>query len=198
MREAVRLHRVQAAILEFSRGNRDVVVFGAQAVNVHVQTARTGEDVTLPAAEPPRVANELARALADRLHIATRVREVATGRGFRVYQVRKEGNRHLADIRAAEFALGDSLELDGIRYVSVPLAIALKVRALVARRMCPKGGTDLADLRRLLLAHPELRAEGGPVSEALRRVGASEAAWNAWEEIRTGTIVSEEDADEGY
>jgi len=182
----------------FCRGRGDAVVFGAQAVNVYVDLPRMSQDVDLLSANPAALAAALAQSLAASFHIATRVREVGAGKGFRVYQIRKEGNRHLADVRLAEFSLDDAVELDGVRYVSLPILTALKVKALSLRRLAPKGGTDLADLRRLLIAHPELRAVEGPVAEALGTVGASAEAREVWRELVEAPAISDEDADAGY
>ena len=182
----------------FCRGRGDAVVFGAQAVNVYVDLPRMSQDVDLLSANPAALAASLAESLAASFHIATCVREVGAGKGFRVYQIRKEGNRHLADVRLAEFSLDDAVELDGVRYVSLPILTALKVKALSLRRLAPKGGTDLADLRRLLIAHPELRAVEGPVAEALGTVGASAEAREVWRELVEAPAISDEDADAGY
>jgi Nucleotidyl transferase AbiEii toxin, Type IV TA system len=198
MHEPVPIHRVQEAIFEFCRGHADAVVFGAQAVNVYAPVPRMTQDVDLLSSHPREVAEELARLLGDRLHIAVRVREVSAGRGFRVYQVRREGNRHLADVRLAEFSLDDSLERDGIRYVSLPTVVALKLRALAQRRLAPKGATDLADLRRLLIAHPELRTKSGTVADAIERTGGGDGASQAWHELLEAPLITDEDVDEGY
>ena len=44
---------------------------------------------------------ELREHLSGKFHIAVRVREIGD-KGLRIYQVRKEGNRHLIDVRAVE------------------------------------------------------------------------------------------------
>jgi hypothetical protein len=198
MHDPVPIHRVQEAIFEFCRGRADVVVFGAQAVNVYAPIARMTQDVDLLSSQPREVAQALAQAIGDHFHIAARVREVHPGKGFRVYQVRREGNRHLADVRLAEFSLDDSVEHDGIRFVSLSIVVALKLRALAKRRLAPKGATDLADLRRLLIAHPELRTKTGPVSDAILRTGGGEDASRAWHELLEQPVITDEDVDEGY
>jgi hypothetical protein len=198
MRDPLPIHRVQEAIFEFCRGRADVVVFGAQAVNVYAPTARMTQDVDLLSFHPQQIAEVLAQELGDRFHIAIRVREVSAGKGFRVYQVRREGNRHLADVRLAEFSLDDAVDRDGVRYVSLPTVVALKLRALAKRRLAPKGATDLADLRRLLIAHPELRAKTGLVADAIARTAAGEDASRAWHDLLEQPVVTDEDVDEGY
>ena len=98
----------------------------------------------------------------------------------------------------AEFPLDDSVEHAGIRYVSLPVVVALKLRALAKRRLAPKGATDLADLRRLLIAHPELRSAAGPVAEAIARTGGGEEASRTWLDLLEQPVVSDDDVDEGY
>jgi hypothetical protein len=76
MHEPVPIHRVQEAIFEFCRGHADVVVFGAQAVNVYAPIARMTQDVDLLSSHPREIAEALAQAVGDHFHIAARVREV--------------------------------------------------------------------------------------------------------------------------
>ena len=197
-REPLPLHRVQEAIFEFCRVRADVVIFGAQAVNVYVSTPRMTQGVDLLCSRPREQADALAKALGDRFRIAMRVREVIPGKGFRVYQLRREGNRHFADVRLADFPLDDAVELGGIRYVSLPTLVALKLRALSRRRLAPKGATELADLRRLLLAHPELRSEAGPVAASIERTGGGDEVVRAWRELLAEPMVADESEDQGY
>ena len=198
MGELVPLYRVHEAIFGFCRGRTDLAVFGAQAVNVYVTTPRMTQDVDLFATDPSRVAEELAAALHDALGIAARVREMRPGVGYRVYQSRKDGNRHLADVRLAEIAIEECPERGGIRYVPIVVTVAMKVRAYVHRRLAPKGATDLADLRRLLLAHPELRSERGAVADALDRLGGGDEVAATWRELVQAPPVTDEEAEEGY
>jgi hypothetical protein len=48
------------------------------------------------------LAGELRTYLHERFHLAVRVRAVAQGIGYRLYQLRKPKNRHLADVRSVE------------------------------------------------------------------------------------------------
>lgn len=198
MREASPLFRIQEAIFEFCRDQPDVAIFGAQAVNFYVKQPRMSQDVDLLCTRPGVVAADLARSLGELFHIATRVRELASGKAYRVFQIRSEGNRHLADLRLAEFPLTDLVERDGIRYVSLPVLAALKTCALVKRRQAPKGATDLADLRRILLAHPELRQDQAGVAEAIRVVGGGQEEITQWTALLAEALVSDEESDEGY
>lgn len=198
MSEPVPLHRVHDVIFEFCRGRSDIVVFGAQAVNVHVSHPRMSQDVDLLAADPSAVASALASVLRKELRIAARVREVRSGIAFRVYQSRKKGSRHLADVRLLDFVLEDPHEENGIRFTPPPLTVALKVLAFTRRRLAPKGATDLADIRRLLLEHSALRVPEGAVSDAIERLSGGEPAQRAWVQILAEPIISDEEADEGY
>jgi hypothetical protein len=198
MKEPLPLHRIQEAIFEFCRRRTDVVVFGAQAINAYVAEPRMSQDVDLLSATPSETADSLARELGATFHVAVRVREIVAGKGYRVYQLRSEGNRHLADVRLAEIPFDDAIERDGIRFVAPATLAAMKVRSLARRRHSPKGATDLADLRRLLIAHPELRTEGGAVATMLDRLGAGADDFQAWRDLIASPIVSDADADEGF
>jgi hypothetical protein len=196
--EPLPIHRIHEAIFEFCRGREDVVVFGAQAVNLYSPTERMTQEVDLLSGQPEELANALARVLGDQFHVAVRVREVSAGKGFRVYQIANQGNRHLADVRLAEFPLDDAVERQGVRFVSLPIMVAMKVRALAKRRLAPKGATDLADLRRLLIAHPELREKTGSVADAIARSGGGAETLRTWHELLEEPVLTDEESDEGY
>ncbi len=68
---------------------------------------------------------------------------------------------------------------------------------MVNRINSAKGPTDLADMRRLLLAFPDLKALEGPVADRLRKSGAPETVLEAWRKIAIEEIVAEND-DDGY
>src|SRR3990172_3865047 len=99
MSESLPLATIQEAVLEFLRGRDDAVMFGAQAVNAYVPEPRMSQDIDLLSTRAAELAEELRVHLGGRFHIAVRVREVAGGRGYRLYQIQKSGNRHLVDIR---------------------------------------------------------------------------------------------------
>ena len=193
MNEPLPLYRLHEAIFDFCRGRPQLTIFGAQAVNIYTSEPRMTQDVDIFSPTPRETAEELATALHEAFRIAVRVREIAGGKAYRVYQLRNDGNRHLADVRVPEFSLDDSVERQGIRYASLPLMVALKALALSKRRMAPKGGTDLADVRRMLLARPELRAKDGPVAEAITRIGGGEDVVRVWEELRSEPAVADDD-----
>ncbi len=198
MREPLPIYRIQEAIFDFCRDLPDVAIFGAQAVNLYVQESRMTQDVDILCAEPSTVATALSQRLGQLFHIATRVRELRPGKAYRVFQLRSEGSRHLADLRLAEFPLTDLVERDGIHYVGLPILTALKVSALAKRRLAPKGATDLADLRRLLQAHPELRDETGGVADAIGVVGGGDKELRQWHDLLAEPVVTDADSDEGY
>jgi hypothetical protein len=185
MAEPVPLTRIHEAVFAFLRGRHDVVLFGAQAVNAWVVSQRMTEDIDVMALDAPAFAEDLRRHLSESFSIAVRVRSVAEGRGLRLYQVRKDGNRHLVDVRPST-ELPPLDVVAGVQLANPPALIALKVMALANRRGRPKSGTDWRDIAELLLARPALKADPGLVGDQLRAFGASEAAWAEWR-----TIVAE-------
>src|SRR5437899_8337814 len=99
MRETLPLATIQQAVLEFLRGRDDAVVFGAQAVNAYVNEPRMTQDIDLLSPRAEAFARELREHLSQRFQMAMRVRPIGDGRGYRLFQVRKSGNRHLVDVR---------------------------------------------------------------------------------------------------
>jgi hypothetical protein len=182
MREPLPLATVHEAVLEFVRGRDDVVVFGATAVNAYVSEPRMTQDIDLMSTRAAELAQELRDFLSERFHIAVRVRVIGEDKGYRVFQIRKEGNRHLVDLRPIE-TLPQAELIDGVRVVTAAELIARKVISLNSRRGQPKSGTDWRDVAMLLLAFPKLKAESGTVSEILRLLGATEEEMNTWSEV---------------
>jgi hypothetical protein len=76
-----------------------VAVFGAQAVNAYIDEPRMTQDVDILSTRAAEFAEELRSYLAEAFHIAVRVRVVAEGHGFRIYQLRQPKNRHFAEVR---------------------------------------------------------------------------------------------------
>src|SRR2546428_5822235 len=93
MREPLPLATIHDAVLEFLRGRNDAVLYGAQAVNAYVDEPRMTQDVDVISARAADLAEEIRAHLATRFTIATRVRNVRDGVGYRVYQVHKPKNR---------------------------------------------------------------------------------------------------------
>jgi len=182
MREPLPLATVHEAVLEFVRGRDDVVVFGATAVNAYVSEPRMTQDIDLMSPRAAELAEELRDFLSDRFHIAVRVRVIGDGKGFRIFQVRKEGNRHLVDLRPIE-TLPQAELIDGVRVVTAAELIARKVISLYSRRGKPKSGTDWRDVAMLLLTFPELKTESGLVSKILNSLGATEEVMKTWDEV---------------
>lgn len=182
MREPLPLATVHEAVLEFVRGRDDVVVFGATAVNAYVSEPRMTQDIDLMSTRAAELAEELRDFLNERFHIAVRVRVIGDGRGYRVFQIRKEGNRHLVDLRPVA-TLPQTELIDGVRVVTAAELIARKVISFHSRRGQPKSGTDWRDVAMLLLAFPNLKTETGPVNDVLSLLGATEEEMKTWNEV---------------
>jgi hypothetical protein len=180
MGEPLPLARVHDAVLQFLRRRDDAALFGAQAVNAYVDEPRMTQDVGIVSPRAAELAEELRAHLASTFHIAVRVRVVAEGQGFRVFQLREPKIRHLADVRQVA-ALPPIRLVADIRVLVPEELIAQKVIALVRRRGQPKGDIDRRDIKVLLLAHPELRTPHGVVRERLVADGADAAMFAAWD-----------------
>ena len=156
MQEPLPLATIHSAVLTFLRGRQDAALFGAQAVNAYVDQPRMTQDVDILSTSAEELARQLQQSLSDQFRIVIRIREVASGRGYRLYQLRKPKNRHLADVRSVE-KLPACNPLGGV-LVPVPAElICQKLLSMIRRSHAPKGMTDIADLNRLLLALPELK-----------------------------------------
>jgi hypothetical protein len=191
MRETLPLSMIHQAVLEFLQGRDDVVLFGAQAVNAYVSDPRMTQDVDLLSVRAKDLAEELREHLSEKFHIAVRVREIKE-KGFRIYQVRSEGNRHLVDLRQID-ELPQTQTIEKVLVLSPAELIASKVVSYHSRRGKPKAGTDWRDLAMLLLRFPELK---GKVSEILRAKNVGEAVLGTWAEIASEDFqIEEEDED---
>ncbi|MEA2735641.1 MAG: hypothetical protein QOE14_2092 [Humisphaera sp.] len=195
MREPLPLARIHDAILDFLRNRDDAVLFGAQAVNAYVDEARMTQDVDILSTRARELAEELRTHLAKTFTIAARVREVAGGQGFRVYQLREPKNRHLADVRQVDVFPPTQL-ISEVRVPTPEAVIAQKVISLTLRAAQPKGDTDRRDLKVLLLTYPHLKAETGPVLDRLMAAGANGSALAEWKHLVASEIRPEGDADE--
>lgn len=195
MKESLPLATIQEAVLEFLRGRDDAVVFGAQAVNAYVPEPRMSQDIDLLSPRAGELAEELRTYLGDRFHIAIRVREVADGRGFRLYQIQKSGNRHLVDIRLVS-SLPPARLISQVLVAAPEELIALKVISYYQRRGQPKAGTDWRDLAMLLLAFPDLKQNDGPVMERLKAENAGEDVYHLWGDLVKQDIQATDEEDE--
>jgi len=196
MSETLPLATIQEAVLEFLRGRDDVVVFGAQAVNAYVPEPRMSQDIDLLSPRAAELADELRTHLSDRFNVAVRVLEVADGRGYRLYQIQKTGNRHLVDIRLVT-SLPPSQRIAQVLVVSPEELIALKVIAYHLRRGQPKSGTDWRDIAMLLLTFPDLKISDGLVAERLRAENAGEEVIKLWQEL-VNQKIQMTDEDDGF
>ena len=192
MHEPLPLSKIHQTVLEFLQGREDVVLFGAQAVNAYVSEPRMTQDVDLLAINAKEFAEELREHLSETFHIAVRVREIGDGKGFRIYQTRKEGNRHLVDVRPVD-NLPETQTVEDIQILSPLELIVSKVISYHSRRGKPKSGTDWRDLGFLLLRFPELKEK---VSENLQTKNVGKAVLETWAEIaRQNFQFEDEDED---
>jgi hypothetical protein len=195
MREPLPLARVHDAILDFLRNREDAVLFGAQAVNAYVDESRMTQDMDILSTRALDLAEELRAHLATTFTIAARVREVANGQGFRIYQLRQPKNRHLADLRQVT-AFPPTRVVGEVRVPIPEDLIAQKVISLSNRSAQPKGDTDRRDVKVLLLTYPEFKSRSGPVLDRLRAAGADEQAIAEWNRLVASKIEAPGDADE--
>jgi hypothetical protein len=179
MHETLPLSTIHQAVLEFLQGRDDVVLFGAQAVNAYVSEPRMTQDVDLLSTRAAEFAEEVREHIGEKFHISVRVREIGEGKGFRIYQTRKEGNRHLIDVRPIEH-FPETQTIENIRVLSPLELIASKVISYHSRRGKPKSGTDWRDLAVLLLRFPELKEK---VAASLRTKNIGDDILKAWTEI---------------
>jgi len=190
MKEPLPLATIHEAVLEFLRNRDDAALFGAQAVNAYVDEPRMTQDVDVLSTRAAELAEELRAHLAATFTIAARVRAVADGKGFRVYQLRQPKNRHLVDVRQIAELPPTQLVAE-VRVPTPEELIAQKVMAYTRRQGQPKGGTDLRDLLILLLAFPALKSETGPVAQRLAAGQADDETFRIWRHYATTRIESD-------
>jgi len=195
MHESLPLATIQNALLQFLCDRDDVVIFGAQAVNAYVGEPRMTQDIDLLSPRAEKLAEELRAYLSQHFHIAVRVREVGEGRGYRLYQVQKSGNRHLVDLRPVK-SLPPAQRIERVLIMAPAELIASKVMSYYQRRGKPKAGTDWRDLAMLLLTFPELKSHSGLVVDRLKAAGVEAKILAVWQEIVATEISPEDDEDE--
>ncbi|CAN5511026.1 hypothetical protein BH09SUM1_BH09SUM1_16720 [soil metagenome] len=193
--EPLPLARIHDTVLEFLKGREDAVLFGAQAVNAYVDEPRMTQDVDVMSTRGPELAEEIRQHLADAFHIAVRTRNVRDGLGYRIYQVQKERNRHLVDVRPVT-SFPPTQRVEGILVPVPEELIANKVFSFSRRRHKEKGLSDRLDLARLLNAFPNLKEESGPVRDQLMASEADEGILTTWKEIVHEDYSPEDDGDE--
>jgi len=141
---------IQQAVIDFLSGRDDAAIFGAMAVNAYVDERRMTEDVDIVSPRAQELAEDLRQRLSDQFHIAVRVRTVRDGDGFRLYQLGKPTNRHLADVRPV-LVLPATERIDGVLVVTPDEVVVGKVISCVRRKGKPKSFTDRRDLAHMLL-----------------------------------------------
>ena len=194
MHEPLPLSKIQAAVLEFLQGRNDAVLFGAQAVNAYVSEPRATQDVDILSTRASEFAEELREHLSERFHIAVRVREIGD-KGLRIYQTRKEGNRHLVDIRVEE-AFPATQEIERIRVLTPVELIASKVIAFQSRYGQAKSWSDRRDLALLLNRFPELKVHNGDVEKALQNRCVNAEIKKCWHElVEQDFVIEDQDND---
>jgi len=119
IREPLPLATIHEAVLEFVRGRDDAVVFGATAVNAYVAEARMTQDIDLMSPRAAELAEEMRAHLSERFHVAVRVRVIGEGKGYRLFQIQKTGDRHLVDVRFIE-SLPRAQRIEDILVISSP------------------------------------------------------------------------------
>jgi hypothetical protein len=167
---------------KFLRGRVDAVVFGATAVNAYVAESRMTQGIDVMSPRAADLAEEMRSYLSERFDIAVRVCEVVRGKGFRLFQIQKAGNRHLMDLRMVN-VLPNNQRISNVLVMSPPELIARKVISFHNRRGQPKAGTDWRDLAMLLLAFPDLKKPLGQVSDILDSLDVSNEAKATWLEL---------------
>jgi hypothetical protein len=190
--EPLPLSAIHEGVFEFIRGRDDVAVFGAHAVNAYISEPRMTQNIDLMSLSAEKLCEELREYLSKRFHIAVRVRNVSTGKGYRLYQIQKSGNRHLVDIRHVE-TMPTMRRIGQIQVVAPPHLIAEKVVSYSNRRNSPKSGTDWRDIAMLLLKFPELKNDPEPVAEVLQTMGAGPDILKTWLELTRQDIRAEVD-----
>lgn len=193
--ERLPLANIQNAVLEFLRDREDGVVCGAQGVNAYVAEPRMTQAVDLLSTRAKELAEELREHLSNRFQIAVRVREIGEGRGYRLFQIQKSGNRHLVDVRPVD-ALPSAQRVAGVLVMAPPELIASKVISYHRRRAQPKSFTDRRDIAMLLLQFPDLKHAIGPVAVALQASGAEPEVLAAWDELVAQEIQPPDEDDE--
>lgn len=195
MSDPLPLASIQNAVLEFLCGRDDGIVFGAQAVNAYVSEPRMTQHVDVLSTRAKELAEELREHLGDLFHIAVRVRKIGEGRGYRLFQIQKSGNRHLVDVRPVD-ALPSTQRVAGVLVMAPAELVASEVISYHRRMGQPKSFTDRRDIAVLLLQFPELKTATGAVADALQAAKAEPEILAVWREIVAQEIQPPDEDDE--
>ena len=150
------------------------------------------QDVDLLSIRAREFAEELREHLSETFHAAIRVREIADGKGFRIYQPRKEGNRRLVDVRQIE-NFPETETVEDIKVLSPLELIVSKIVSFQSRYGKPKSWTDRRDLAVLILRFPELKEK---VAANLQSKNVGEAVLETWAEIESQGFEFENEDDD--
>ena len=186
--EPVPLASVFRELFLFLRDRSDAVVS-------YCEPARMTEDVDLLSTRARDLAEEIRVHLTNRLHIATRVREVAGGKGFRVHQVKKPRNRRLVDVRSVP-VLPPFPRVDRVAVVGPTELTVMKTQSAADRLSKEKGLSDRLDLTRLLRTFPALKSEDGEVADRLRARGADARTLEFWRELARSPLAQTDGEDD--
>lgn len=197
MKEVLPLATIQNAVIDFLRGRDDVVLFGAQAVNVYVNEPRATQDVDLMSTRATDLAAELAHHLSRRFNIYLAWPKSKFWDGHVLFRLWDEGtiSQRLVDVRSAT-KLPTAQRIEGVLVPLPAELIASKIISHHRRRGSPKSWTDWRDLAVLLLTFPELKRDSGPVTDCLNAAQASEAVLTVWRELVEQEILPQTDEDD--
>ena len=115
--------------------------------------------------------------------------------GYRIYQLRKPQHRHLVDVRSVD-SLPPHQRMGDVLVLTPAELISSKVQNMVGRPKTANGLIDEADLRRLLLAFPQLKTTDGTVAERLRASQATESVLAVWKDLVFQKILPEDEQSE--
>ena len=175
MREPLPLAMIHDAVLEFLRGRTDAVLFGAQAVNAYVDEPRMTSGCRYLVAAGGGIGGGIGAHLSEK--ISNRGAD-SCGGGWSVASVVPEFARCETVTLSTS---GEWRTLPGPRVIEdvsvTPPGdlIAQKVLSTVSRSKSAKGLIDHADIRRLLLTFPRMKAlvEPSPIASGFRAFGRS-------------------------
>jgi hypothetical protein len=191
MREPLPLATIHDAVLEFLRARTDAVLFGVHAINAYVDEPRMTQYVDILSPRAAELAEELRAELAQRFQIDIRNRMIVPGFRYLLEQVRQPKNRGLVVLRRTD-GLPDHQVVEDVLVAQPTDLICQRVVSMVDRPGTAREMMDLADIYRLLLTFPELKAREGQVARRLRESGAPDFVLDAWHDVAESEIVGED------
>jgi hypothetical protein len=191
MREPLPLATIHDAVLEFLRARTDAVLFGVHAINAYVDEPRMTQYVDILSPRAAELAEELRAELAQRFQVDIRNRMIVPGFRYLLEQVRQPKNRGLVVLRRTD-GLPDHQVVEDVLVAQPTDLICQRVVSMVDRPGTAREMMDLADIYRLLLTFPELKAREGQVARRLRESGAPDFVLDAWHDVAESEIVGED------